>query len=290
MTQRLQSFHSNNRKDAAYTLGRLGDPRAVPSLIHVLKYDSSKDVRIASAIALGEIGGSDAAVALERCAIYDHKEEVRKAATTALDRLNAQGQEQPRRSRRRCAVDRRRPPPAGDVDASPFRESPPPAQEPPGPAGEPRRRRASPPRRSRRRHRRPSRPGRADVERSGSGRSDGRGTTEPVRAASLPTWMIATDTDPSYAPMHRSPTLWVLLVAGHAVIVVTDRDVPGTHDHAALVHTSLARSTRVGRKPPCGTCAWPSWAACWRLPRRWRPDPGRHPGRGAGWDATGRAG
>ena len=27
MAQRLQSFYSNNRKDAAYTLGRLHDPR-----------------------------------------------------------------------------------------------------------------------------------------------------------------------------------------------------------------------------------------------------------------------
>ena len=90
MTQRLQSFYSSNRKEAAYTLGRLHDPRAIPSLIHVLKYDSSKDVRIASAIALGEIGGSESAVALERCAIYDQKEEVRKAAATALERLNAQ--------------------------------------------------------------------------------------------------------------------------------------------------------------------------------------------------------
>jgi len=88
-SQRLQSFFSNTRKDAAYQLGRLGDPRAVPSLIHVLKYDSSKDVRIASAIALGEIGGSEAAVALERDAIYDHREEVRKASSVALERLNA---------------------------------------------------------------------------------------------------------------------------------------------------------------------------------------------------------
>jgi HEAT repeats len=87
--QRLQSFHANTRKDAAYKLGRFEDPRAVPSLIHVLKYDSWKDVRIAAAIALGEIGGSDAAVALERCAIYDKKDEVKKAATNALERLNA---------------------------------------------------------------------------------------------------------------------------------------------------------------------------------------------------------
>ena len=95
MTQRLQSFYSSHRKDAAYTLGRLHDPRAIPSLIHVLKYDSSKDVRIASAIALGEIGGSDSAVALERCAIYDKKEDVRKAATNALERLNAQAKNAP---------------------------------------------------------------------------------------------------------------------------------------------------------------------------------------------------
>ena len=95
MTQRLQSFYWNNRKDAAYTLGRLGDPRAVPSLVHVLKYDLHKDVRIASAIALGEIGGSDAAIALERSSIYDHKEDVRHAATTALERLNANAKAAP---------------------------------------------------------------------------------------------------------------------------------------------------------------------------------------------------
>ena len=89
MTQRLQSFYSNNRKEAAYKLGQLGDPRAVPSLIHVLKYDLHKDVRIASAIALGEIGGSESAIALERSSIYDHKEDVRHASATALERLNA---------------------------------------------------------------------------------------------------------------------------------------------------------------------------------------------------------
>ncbi len=89
VTQRLQSFYSNNRKEAAYKLGQLGDPRAIPSLVHVLKYDLHKDVRIASAIALGEIGGSESAIALERSSIYDHKEDVRHACATALERLNA---------------------------------------------------------------------------------------------------------------------------------------------------------------------------------------------------------
>ncbi len=115
MTQRLQSFISSNRKEAAYTLGRLQDPRAIPSLVHVLKYDSSKDVRVASAIALGEIGGSDSAVALERCAIYDHKEEVRKAATTALERLNCASQERPAKLRARRTVPRSASSP-GDID------------------------------------------------------------------------------------------------------------------------------------------------------------------------------
>jgi HEAT repeats len=87
--ERLKSFFSNTRKDAAYALGKTGDPRAVPSLIHVLKYDTSRDVRVAGAIALGEIGGSEAAMALEKVAIYDHKEEVRTAASNALTRLNS---------------------------------------------------------------------------------------------------------------------------------------------------------------------------------------------------------
>ena len=89
MCHRLQGFGVGSRKEAAYTLGQLGVPPAVPSLVHVLKYDNFKDVRVASAIALGEIGGSEAAVALERAAVYDHREDVKKAASTALERLNA---------------------------------------------------------------------------------------------------------------------------------------------------------------------------------------------------------
>jgi hypothetical protein len=123
MTQRLQSFYWNNRKDAAYTLGRLGDPRAVPSLIHVLKYDLHKDVRIAGAIALGEIGGSEAAIALERASIYDHKEDVRRAAATAMERLNAKAKLPPPESLR-GARSRPIPMPPEPATGSPFREPP----------------------------------------------------------------------------------------------------------------------------------------------------------------------
>jgi HEAT repeat protein len=85
--QRLQSFHASSRRDGAQTLGRLGDPRAVPALVHALKYDSSKDVKIAAAQALGQIGGTDSEVVLERCIVYEKKEEVRDAAALALRRL-----------------------------------------------------------------------------------------------------------------------------------------------------------------------------------------------------------
>jgi hypothetical protein len=85
--QRLQSHHSSSRRDAAQTLGRLGDPRAIPPLVHVLKYDTSKDVKSAAATALGEIGGNDAEVVLERCIIYEKKQEVRDVAAVALRRL-----------------------------------------------------------------------------------------------------------------------------------------------------------------------------------------------------------
>jgi hypothetical protein len=133
MTQRLQSFYPSNRKEAAYTLGRLGDPRAVPSLVHALKYDMFHDVRIASAIALGEIGGSEAAITLERCSIYDKRDDVRKAATTALARLNAKANAEARDSSR---VGNRPGAPMPPPEAgSPFRGSAPAAGSGAEPAG-----------------------------------------------------------------------------------------------------------------------------------------------------------
>jgi len=53
-------------------------------LIHVLKFDNFKDVRIAAAHALGEIGGPQAATALERCIVYEKRQPVRDAASSAL--------------------------------------------------------------------------------------------------------------------------------------------------------------------------------------------------------------
>ena len=84
---RLQSHHANSRREGAFTLGRLRDPRAIPALIDRLKNDSDVDVRVAAATAMGEIGDPRAAVYLERVTIYDKKQKVRDAAALALTHL-----------------------------------------------------------------------------------------------------------------------------------------------------------------------------------------------------------
>ena len=84
---RLSSFHSNSRRDGAYILGRLGDPRAVAPLIDRLKHDKATDVRIAAATALGQIGEPSTAIILERAITYDKKQEVRDAAALALAKM-----------------------------------------------------------------------------------------------------------------------------------------------------------------------------------------------------------
>jgi hypothetical protein len=88
---RLSSHHDNSRREGCYTLGRLGDPRALNGLIDRLKNDANKDVRVAAAWALGEIGDTRAGVYLERAATYDKKREVRDAATRAFGRLPRAG-------------------------------------------------------------------------------------------------------------------------------------------------------------------------------------------------------
>ena len=84
---RLQSHHANSRRDGAYTLGRLRDPRAMPALVDRLRNDTDVDVRVAAATAMGEIGDPRAAVYLERVTIYDKKQKVRDAAALALTHL-----------------------------------------------------------------------------------------------------------------------------------------------------------------------------------------------------------
>lgn len=84
---RLESYHSNSRRDGSLTLGRLGDPRAVPALMDRLEKDHEKEVRVAAAWALGEIGDPRALLALDRAALYDRRQDVRNAASQAINRL-----------------------------------------------------------------------------------------------------------------------------------------------------------------------------------------------------------
>ena len=92
---RLKSFHGSSRRDGALTLGRIGDPRAVPALNERLEHDFDKEVRVAAAWAIGEIADEGGAVALERAAIHDKRHEVRDAATIALKKLPKPGQHSP---------------------------------------------------------------------------------------------------------------------------------------------------------------------------------------------------
>ncbi|GIW89423.1 MAG: hypothetical protein KatS3mg108_3747 [Isosphaeraceae bacterium] len=85
--KRLGSHHGNSRRDGARELGRLGDARAVPALMQVLRDDRDAEVRQAAAWALGEIGDPRARSYLERAAVYDRKEKVRQEAARALRRL-----------------------------------------------------------------------------------------------------------------------------------------------------------------------------------------------------------
>jgi hypothetical protein len=97
--QKLQSFHASSRKDGARELGQLGDPRAIPPLVHVLKNDSSKEVRVAAATSLGELGGGEAEVVLERCIIYEKKQDVKDAAAAALRMLRQERAADPQTGR-----------------------------------------------------------------------------------------------------------------------------------------------------------------------------------------------
>ncbi len=78
------------RKRAALAMGRIGDERAVPALIDVLKEDADNDVRQMAAFAIGEIespAGADALIAV----LDDTREpaDVRARAVEALGKIGA---------------------------------------------------------------------------------------------------------------------------------------------------------------------------------------------------------
>jgi len=86
----LASKDAKVRKRAALAMGRIGDERAVPALIGVLKEDADNDVRQMAAFAIGEIespAGADALIAV----LDDTRQpaKVRARAVEALGKISA---------------------------------------------------------------------------------------------------------------------------------------------------------------------------------------------------------
>ena len=81
----LQAEDPEERRTAAETLGRTGDPAAVPTLLETLK-DEDAAVRRAAVEALGKLEAREAISALEST-LQDEDEQVRVAAAEALERL-----------------------------------------------------------------------------------------------------------------------------------------------------------------------------------------------------------
>lgn len=84
---RLKSQHNKSRRDGALTLGRIGDPRAVPDLVWMLQNDRDREVREAAALALGGIGDARALNALRVAALTDRNRHVRQAAHHAHGKI-----------------------------------------------------------------------------------------------------------------------------------------------------------------------------------------------------------
>src|SRR6185295_9749512 len=79
------------RSRAALAAGRIGDDKAVPALITLLKSDANRNVRAMAAFALGEVESSSAGEALISTLKLDNREdaEVRARAIEALGKIVA---------------------------------------------------------------------------------------------------------------------------------------------------------------------------------------------------------
>ena len=113
----VQSFYSSNRKDAAYTLGSLDDPRAIPSLVHVLNTTLIKG----RANRLGDRAGRDRRLGFRGRpgTLRDLRSQGRgpQSGDDRAGTLECQGQERRRRSRRRLRRPVPSPAPPATTDA-----------------------------------------------------------------------------------------------------------------------------------------------------------------------------
>lgn len=88
LARQLRDILPDRRREAAFALGQLRNPRAVPLLLDRLRVDLNKNVRKACVVALSQIPDPAIPGYLERVAIYDPNAEVRQLATTLMRKLS----------------------------------------------------------------------------------------------------------------------------------------------------------------------------------------------------------
>lgn len=88
LARQLRDILPDRRREAAFALGQLRNPRAVPLLLDRLRVDLNKNVRKACVVALSQIPDPAIPGYLERVAIYDPNAEVRLLATNLMRKLS----------------------------------------------------------------------------------------------------------------------------------------------------------------------------------------------------------
>lgn len=88
LARQLRDILPDRRREAAFALGQLRNPRAVPLLLDRLRVDLNKNVRKACVIALTQIPDPSIPGYLERVAIYDPNAEVRQLASNLMKKLS----------------------------------------------------------------------------------------------------------------------------------------------------------------------------------------------------------
>ena len=88
LSRQLRDILPDRRREAAFAMGQLRNPRAVPLLLERLRVDLNKNVRKASVVALSQIPDPSIPGYLERVAIYDPNAEVRQLASNLMKKLS----------------------------------------------------------------------------------------------------------------------------------------------------------------------------------------------------------
>ena len=83
----LANGTGDEKKEAVVALGKIGDPKAIPSLCIALLEDKDTDIRAKAAHALGEIGDPKVVDALSKALLEDKNKSVRLKSAEALDKI-----------------------------------------------------------------------------------------------------------------------------------------------------------------------------------------------------------